>query len=151
MKTIKDSPNALKVIRIAALFVLLLVAFGCRKSKRDIAEENAIQRHGKEVQVEKDVRQRIIQTFRFLTRLRSAGKLPGISMDDHGTVSVEKMPSTLPDGRLAQEFHVVITNASPARNFYYVVAENTNNGESQLSKAWRTDPAGNVLEQYPVQ
>ncbi|HXS67776.1 MAG TPA: hypothetical protein VN761_02965 [Candidatus Polarisedimenticolia bacterium] len=64
---------------------------------------------------------------------------------------MNKMPDTLPDGRIAQEFHVTVTTVTPPRYFYYVVAENTNNGESQLTKACRTDASGKVIEQYPVQ
>jgi hypothetical protein len=147
MKTRRRLPSAF----ILAGLVLPILACGCHKSQREIAEENAIKRHELEVQQRKNFRPppSLKQGIGFVINLAHKGQLPGITTNDHGSLRWEKPPEVLADGRLSLEFHM-LTSRPQQRSYYYVVAVNTNNNDSELLKAWRTE-GGKVVEQYPVQ
>jgi hypothetical protein len=137
---------------ILSLFVLVVVS-GCRKSAREIAEENAIKRHRQDLLQQADPRPpaALMQGLNFLLDLNKKNQLPGISSNDNRNMSLrmDKPPELKADGRLVLELHL-FTEGSPRMNYFYVVAEDTNKNQTQLLKAWRADE-WKVVEEFPVQ
>ena len=83
--------------------------------------------------------------------LRKADRLPGISKNEHGHATSGKVKFPDPnEGNypVSQTFHIVKTGDS-ATNHYSIVRE-SENSDWQLQRAWRTDSAGRVIEEWPV-
>jgi hypothetical protein len=140
--------------------VVVCAAAGCRKSAEQSAEQRAIERHEQEVRRQKEwasyfrnpASARTMDGARFLSLLHDQGQLPGISPQDHELLGCElKMPVVSPKGPYywSQEFHVIFKD-SPPKHCHYVLVQTYNNGGFQLQKAWRSDGAGKVLEEYPI-
>ena len=152
---------------IAAALALTLFACSCKKSQRDIAEEKAIKRHQQEVgrqpmlspsawsnylQSPAGKQAKImISALGFLKSCKTNGQLPGVSKDTKGMFRSEKRPSDeTPDGGCSIEIHF-FTQDQSLQNYYYVVGQVSSNSPWQFKKAWRADPSGKVIEDYPIQ
>jgi hypothetical protein len=160
------NPRELPLAPLFAMLILTLLACGCRKSEREIAEENALKRHQEEVNpAHSSESSRVamsnylrtpdgklmVREFGFLDGLKKNEQLPGVSKDVKGTMRREKKPSDLTsEGGCSQEFHYV-TKDSPPQNFYYVIARASTNSPWQLKRAWQTDASGKVIQEFPVQ
>jgi hypothetical protein len=161
-----------KTVFIRTLFAIfsafLFVTAGCHKSQREIAEEQALERHkreaaGRPVMANPAMRAamsnylqsaegvRMQSQFEFLGKLKKSGQMPGIPKDTHGTLRQEKGPEDVtPDGGYTQEFHL-LTSDNPPTHYHIVIAQASSNGPFELKKVWRADGSGKVIEEYPIQ
>ncbi len=77
----------------------------------------------------------------FLTSLKENGQLPGWSRQEEGTIYLEPFPNRDElDGRKKND----------SSDYHYQVGRAPASGAWQLQKAWRTDPNGEVIEEYPA-
>ena len=137
----------------------LLLTTGCRPSDRDLAEQQALQRHQQEVEIRntvvKDMRgpnaAMIEAGARWLYALKQSGHLPGLTQEDVVRFTSEKtVASTSGPWLLTVELHL-ISRASPPKRRGYLLVQNCANADFQLLKAWSTDAAGKEQETYPVE
>jgi hypothetical protein len=151
VKNVEINRNGICLVPIVVLFALVFAAFGCRKSQREVAEEKAIKRHEQELQQQKMNKPPpgLMEGLNFLRDLANKNQLPGLSTNDHVNLTLEMdKADTEPDGRVVRQFHL-FTSGSPRTNYFYVLAEDTNNHQLQLVKAWRADE-WKVIEEYAV-
>jgi len=140
------------------LAIVFLVS-GCHKSAQELAEQKAIERHEQDVQRRKELIKeiktldtgRISKAADFLGMLHEDGRLPGASKDADGELRLDRLPTVSPNGPYywSLELHA-ITKDAPPRNLYYVIVQAYSNSDFQLQKAWRTDDAGKVAEEFPI-
>jgi hypothetical protein len=156
MKIIKTPGGHFRLMGMVCLAAMLLGA-GCRQSKEEAAAQKVRQQHERERQEKnalmKDVRgpngARINEGAHFLFSLKANGRLPGLTRSDEIRVGSEKTTITTNGAWfLSEEFHLV--TKPPTRYFGYVLVQTYDRADFQLQKAWRTDVAGKVLENYLV-
>lgn len=168
MKKLKEHQSGITQTLILAALTVVVVTCGCKKSEREIAEENAIKRHQQDAthrgpmmspaQWSNYVRTpegkqmlRAINGLDFFKSSRTNGQVPGISKDTKGRGIVQKRPSEIPpDGGCSVEVHF-LTLDRPRQNYYYIVTQATSNSPWHFQKAWHADWSGKVIEEYPVQ
>ena len=148
-----------RLFRRLSLLSIALVA-GCEKpSEREVAEQKAIARHQQESQQIKELQSYfrdpnspITKALRALISLHDQGQLPGVGKEEHGVARLE-LPKPVGEPKSpyfwSQEFHFIIQD-SPPRHCHYVVVQAYPNGDYQLQKAWRTDEAGKVIQEYTL-
>lgn len=145
---------------ILAIATVLVSASGCKKSARELAEEQAIQRHERDEQQKRDFiklfrsdagREQLQRSVNFLASLAQKGRLPGLNWQRHGMLRLEKLPVIKPDGPYfwSQEFHVIL-KGPPDDNLYYVVAQTYSNSDFTIVKGWQADGAGKVSHEFPI-
>jgi hypothetical protein len=86
----------------------------------------------------------------YLLQLHQMGRLPGDSKDDHGKITCYLSPSDLQEVTypLSRTFRVVKTGGTSTNN--YTVVRLTKDSSWQLARAWQTDSAGRIIEEWPV-
>jgi hypothetical protein len=153
---------------ILAVLILSILAGGCKKSERDIAEEKAINRHEQDVgshpMLSHAAWSNYLQTpagkqamiafsaLDFLKSCKTNGQLPGVSKDTKGMFRSEKKPSDLTtDGSCSMEIHFFTRDQPQQQDYYYIIARASSNSTWQFNKAWQTDHSGKVIQEYPVQ
>ena len=159
----KPTKNQVPLAPLFTMLALTLLACGCHKSPREIAEENAIKRHEQEVSHRGPSREWISNYLRtpegmrfgseggFLMSLLTNGQLPGVSKDRKGYFRFEKKVAGLTsDGGCSNEVHF-LTLENPADNYYYVISQDSSNSPWQMRKAWHTDQSSNIIQEFPVQ
>jgi len=82
----------------------------------------------------------------YLLRLRTEGRLPGITTNDHGNASIS--------GRLADYPFVLTvqlsqTGAVSTQN--YSIAQLRRDSPWQLKRAWQADSNGQIIHEWPIQ
>jgi len=89
----------------------------------------------------------------FLVGLHKKGLLPGDSKNSHGEMVSDRF--TLPSSQakdvdypFSQTFHWNVLGETFTNN--YTVVRTSKESAWQLQKAWRTDSAGQVVEEWPV-
>lgn len=100
------------------------------------------------------------EAMKFLANLQAQGRLPGFSKTDYCAIGVRL--SAGPPGQakagaipgqsypLLQTFVATKTRNSPRWEYHYRVTRAPKSDEWQLQKAWRSDPAGLVVEEYRI-
>ena len=167
MTKLKKARSSGQQALIFATMALALVACGCKKSPREIAEENAVKRHQKEAAQHPmmsaaqwsnyiktpEGRKFMIaaSALNFAKSSKTNGQLPGISKDTKGRFIVQKSPWDMtPDGGSSVQV-IFSTPDHPAQIDYYIVGRVSSNSSWEFKKAWRADQSGNVIEEFPVQ
>lgn len=168
MKNLSETLNRMRVALIFVVFAFACVTFGCKKSAREIAEENAIKRHQEEAghppMIANPALRAALSNYmrtpegmemdsalNFMTSLKKEDKLPGISKGVKGMLRWEKKPTdTTPEGGCSQEVHYFTTD-TPHQDYYYFITRISSNSPWQLKKAVQTDATGKVIAEYPVQ
>jgi hypothetical protein len=86
----------------------------------------------------------------YLVALHKENRLVGDSKDNHGELTSDPIPTDLKEVKypFSETFHVVMKGASYTNN--YTVGRQSQNSEWQLQRAWRTDPQGRTMEEWPV-
>ena len=87
----------------------------------------------------------------FLIRLHNQSLLPGDSKDMHGNLSSAKEPYPLPSEvayPFSRTFEVTIKGQTFTNN--YTVIRSSKDSSWELQRAWRTDAAGSIVEEWPV-
>jgi len=134
------------------------VLCGCRKSERQLAEQRALERHERESNQRKAIREAIQgphagQVFtgvRFLKGWHDNGQLPGLSAGNHGQLFLGKMDPAPGGGFVFSQEYEVVMPGSEEKHFHYVLGQTSSNADFQLLKAWRSDAAGDTLERFSV-
>jgi len=165
MKPAQKGPSMLTQIswgKLAFLCVplVLLIAFvsGCHKSKREIAEENAIKRHQQDVNGGTFSKQKFTnwaltklpstqlttEAAKYLTDLNQKGELPGAGNTALMSAIGRDIPTNYPLSRTVDQ---MLKNGLVN---HYMVTKDLPESTWQLQKAWRTDAKGNVVEQFPI-
>jgi hypothetical protein len=78
----------------------------------------------------------------FLNNLKSQGRQPGWSKDDHGDFAWPESAAN------SFTFHVM-KKGDPS-TYHYVITRTSKDNPWKLQKAWRTDQHGHKVEEYPV-
>jgi hypothetical protein len=87
----------------------------------------------------------------YLHTLHNEGRLPGDSKLDRGQMTTDKLPLTgfkelvYPFSRTFQ----VVKEGDPSI-YHYTVGRQSKESPWQLERAWRTDSAGKVVEEWPL-
>jgi hypothetical protein len=167
MKTFIEIQSRRGVPLIFVVFALAFVTFGCKKSRREIAEENAIKRHQQEAghpqmanpalraalsnYMRTSEGMEIDSALNFMTSLKKEDRLPGIPKSVKGMLRLEKKPTdTTPEGGCSQEIHYFTMNV-PHQDYFYFIARISSNSPWELKRAVQTDVTGKVIAEYPVQ
>jgi hypothetical protein len=80
------------------------------------------------------------------------GKLPGISKDDHGSmVAANAKPHEGQTESYPLVRVIVLRKNGDTSEYFYGVVRESAGAPWQLQKAWRANPEGKVVEEYPVQ
>lgn len=95
-----------------------------------------------------------VQAGEFLLTLANEGKLPGFNQGEHGTMhaGIVDGNANTPSGSEQYPVSRVIhfsKRGNDSEYFYAVVLE-SNGGPWKLQRAWRTDPQGQLIENYPT-
>ena len=141
---------------IAIMAALAFIACGCKKSARETAEENAINRHQQEVSGGKQKftnwaltklpsTQLTTEAMRFLTGLNTNGELPGADKNTMLMSAIGRdIPSNYPVSRTVDQYlHSGFVN-------HYVVTKDAPDSQWQLQRAWQTDASRKVVKEFPV-
>ncbi len=151
-----------RALSLCFLWLLLPVCLpACHKpTAREIAEQKAIERHEREVAEKKAfigiIKQlgetKIREAVEFFIGLGREGRLPGIWGNDvHGSLRLPKPPAISPGGPYFISAEVcIVTDSSPPDTYHYVIVEAYTNSAFQLQKAWQTDAAGKLAEEFPI-
>ncbi|HEV2391505.1 MAG TPA: hypothetical protein VG146_03985 [Verrucomicrobiae bacterium] len=96
------------------------------------------------------------QAGEFLIGLARAGKLPGFSAGEHGTMHagiVDAHGSTV-SGAASEPYPVSrsvhFQKEGDTSDYFYVVVRESQSAPWKLQKAWRTDGEGRVIQNYAV-
>jgi len=168
MKNHRETQSIMSVALILVVFALTFATFGCKKSAREIAEENAIKRHQQEAghppmipnpalraalsnYMRTPEGMEIDSALTFMTSLKKKDRLPGIPKGVKGMLRLEKKPTdTTPDGGCSQEVHYFTMN-TPHQDYYYFIARNSSNSPWELKRAVQADASGKVIQEFPIQ
>jgi hypothetical protein len=86
---------------------------------------------------------------KFLTALKAKGQLLGWPKDAHGHISVK-----VADAASLDTFPVSLTfdakKPGDVSDYHYTVVQAAKDSPWKLIRAWRTNPAGNIAEEYSV-
>jgi hypothetical protein len=133
-----------------------LVACGCGKSKIDVLEQQALERHHQEVLLRRALRgeiegpdgARLFKALRFISVVARNDQLPGPANGDQPRLTSVRAEVT-PNGPyfFTQEFQIATRNS---HNYGYVLVQTYSNGDFQLKKAWHADASGKVVKEYPM-
>ncbi len=85
----------------------------------------------------------------FLVRLKKAGKVPGFTEGEKGTLSGALRPGDLGTAFPTHRGFTAIKRDDPSR-YHYEVARDSAEGDWQLRRAWRAHADGTVAEEFPV-
>ncbi len=143
--------------RPAYFFLVLLLAgavwYGVMHRRRPLADkvpttmERFKQRPGGKLTVE---------AGEFLMGLAKAGRLPGFSANEHGTMhaGIVDAKANTPSGAVPEPYPVSrvihFQKQGSASDYFYVVVLESDGGPWKLQRGWRTDADGHVVEIYPV-
>ena len=150
MKTRREMPSALILIAMS----LPLLACGCHKSQRDIAEENAIKRHQQEVSrgpvvtpaqraefLNRPDTKVALAALNYLSKAKKEGRLPGTPKDEPGSFVCQKKPQFGTDGANYSTLEVrYVTKTVPQTNRFYILIQLSSNSTPQLQGAWSVAP-----------
>jgi len=81
----------------------------------------------------------------FLLRLRTEGRLPGITTNDHGNASITGRLSDYP---LALTMQFSPTGAVSTE--HYSIVQLKRNSLWQLKRAWQADSNGQIIHEWPI-
>lgn len=83
----------------------------------------------------------------FLSDLREKGQLPGVSPHDDGHCDGNvSLPGTYPASAIFN-----FQNNGDSSQCHYKLTRATKDNPWKLEKAWRTDPTGRTIQEYPIQ
>jgi hypothetical protein len=89
------------------------------------------------------------EAFQFLTGLKEHGRLPGWIRTDEGQPSLatplEQIPQVCP-----VSLTIVATKTGEVFKYHYVLVLPSKESGWKLQRAWRTNPADIVVEEYPI-
>jgi hypothetical protein len=96
--------------------------------------------------VDEDTKAVADQAVRTLVNLKRKGHLPGWSRKDHFANKTEPIELRYPD---AATFNHVLKKGDSSI-YHYELSRPTQSAPWRLQKAWRSDPCGQTIEEYPV-
>ena len=85
----------------------------------------------------------LLAALEFLKEQKSAGRVPGWSKDDKGTISSE----TNPDGGI---FSFAARKEADPTVWHYRVSRSSKDNSWRVLKAWRTDEDRKTIEEFPI-
>lgn len=95
-----------------------------------------------------------VQAGEFLLTLAKEGKLPGIAQGEHGTMhaGIVDAHANTPSGQEPFPISRVIhfSKQDDDSDYFYAVVIESNGAPCKLQRAWRTNPQGQVVENYLV-
>lgn len=87
-----------------------------------------------------------------LKQIRDQSRLPGVSKDEHGTLTSENLrfSNSLPvlTYPALRTFYFVKEGETSTNN--YTLVKQTKDSEWKLQKAWQTDSKGQIIQEWPV-
>ena len=131
-----------------ALASIVFVATGCRKTVDKDVERRAV-----EVISTNSVITESISAGHFLKELQIQGRLPGISKHDHGDAKSESMEfsdSELAKYPVSRTFYIIKEGDESKSRYYYKFYRQSNVYEWRLTKAWKTDSEGKLIEELEL-
>jgi hypothetical protein len=84
----------------------------------------------------------------FLYAMKGKGRLPGLSKNDHGTLTADLNANatiTYPETRVFD-----VQKNGDSSFYHYQLTRASKDSSWKLEKAWRTDQNGRLLENYPI-
>jgi hypothetical protein len=150
--TIWPLTAAVVVARCSCVLLVVVVLAGCINQEAEtVSIRGSVKR---DAAVASPVTKEAFEGAKFLVSLKKKGHLPGFVQNEHGTAtfdviregSVEDLKEvTYPFSRTYQ----LVKNGSTYTNNYTIVRE-WKDSPWRLEKAWRTDPKGRTIEEWPV-
>ncbi|HXT10124.1 MAG TPA: hypothetical protein VN873_01070 [Candidatus Angelobacter sp.] len=145
-----------KTVNVTVIVLALAVAFisfGCKKSQRETAEQEAIERHQQQTAPLPPPTgpkfARLKSQWYFLNNLHTNGLLPGVSKNLKGLIGANADCYITPEGGSTQEV-VFFTHGKPRQDYYYLVGRASSNSPWHIYKAWHTNEPDKTVTEYPV-
>jgi hypothetical protein len=131
-----------------ALAIIAVVATGCRKTV-----DKEVERRVVDVISTNSVVAETVAAGHFLKELQMQGRLPGISRDDHGEMKSGSMDFSELEAvkyPVSRTFYIIKEGDESKSRYYYEFYRQSNVYEWRLTKAWKTDSEGKLLEELEV-
>jgi hypothetical protein len=96
----------------------------------------------------------MISAGNYLRELQMQNRLPGVSNRDHGQIRAEEITLTKSNVNEItypiQRTFIVVKDGDRS-HYHYRLVRSSKDVEWKLDRAWRTDSAGRVIEELPVE
>ncbi len=84
----------------------------------------------------------------FLAGLAKKNQLPGLSKNNHGTITMNQTFKEMTNYPVSLTFQAI--KEKDDHQYHYTVSQSSKTDPVKLQRAWQTDAKGNLLREYPV-
>jgi len=133
---------------LALAIISCLVVSACRKRVL-----NDVERRFADAAMTNSVLAETVAAGHFLKELQMQGRLPGLSRDDHGSAESENVQFTESEVAkypVTRTFYIIKEGDQSKSRYYYKFYRESNVYEWRLTKAWKTDSDGQLIEELEV-